>query len=253
MLRDVLGDPGASAALWTRAVKRRSRGMRVLRVVSSMVLLSSAGIAQSKDAAAFDIASVKLSEHQVGPDYNNQLAFSPAALTAKNVTLRRLVSEAYRLQLRQVIGPNWLDQNEYDVEARAGHSAGREELDLMLRALLAQRFDLKQHAEMREMRLYELVADRAGPKIHPMKDGETAKAGGGLRFHGEMRQFADFLSVQLSIPAPVDPSQPAMAGGPIVPVVDRTDLTGIYDFSGTLDRSWAPICLPYGKERYGNY
>ena len=215
----------------TKAVEHRLRGMLALRVLSSMVLLSSSVVAQRENAVAFDIASVKLSGHPVGPDYNNQLTFSLAGLSARNVTLRRLVSEAYRLQLRLVIGPNWLDQNEYDVEARAGHSVGREELDLMLRALLAERFDLKQHGETREMRVYELVADRAGPKIHPIKDCETAESRGGLRFHGEMRQFADFLSVQLSIPGPDNPSQPAIAGGPMVPVVDKTGLTGIYDFN----------------------
>jgi len=64
-----------------------------------------------------------------------------------------------------------------------------------------------------------------------MKDGETAKDGGGRRFHGEMRQFADFLSVQLSIPAADNPSQPAIAGGPIAPVLDKTGLAGTYDFS----------------------
>jgi hypothetical protein len=68
--------------------------MGALRVFSSMVLLSSAGVAQRPDTTEFDIASVKFSEHQAGPDYNNQLAFSPAGLTARNVTLRRLVAEA---------------------------------------------------------------------------------------------------------------------------------------------------------------
>jgi uncharacterized protein (TIGR03435 family) len=211
--------------------KRRLRSLRALRVVGSMVLLGSAGVAQRENAAAFDVASVKPSERQVGPDYNNRLTFAPAGLSGKNVTLRRLVAEAYRLQMRQVIGPNWLDQNEYDVEARAGHPAGKDEMDVMLRELLARRFDLKQHRETREMRLYELVADGAGPKIQPIKDGETAKAGGGLRFHGEMRQFADFLAVQFSISAADNPSQPAIAGGPTVPVIDKTGLTGTYDFS----------------------
>ena len=228
----MFGDPRTHATLPARGVKRRLSGLRGVRALVSMVLMSSAGLAQIEDAAAFDIASAKLSEHQVGPDYNNQLVFSPAGLSARNATLRRLVSEAYGVQLRQVIGPNWLDQNEYDLEARAGHPAGREELDAMLRVLLTQRFDLKQHSEAREMRVYELVADRAGPKIHPVKEGEAIQGGGGLRFHGEMRQFADFVAVQLSIPAaPEDPSQSARAGGPMVPVLDKTGLSGIYDFS----------------------
>jgi uncharacterized protein (TIGR03435 family) len=231
ILRDMFGDPRTHATLPARGVKRRLTGLRGVRALVSMVLMSSAGLAQIEDAAAFDIASAKLSEHQVGPDYNNQLVFSPAGLSARNATLRRLVSEAYGVQLRQVIGPNWLDQNEYDIEARAGHSVAREELDRMLRTLLAQRFDLKQHGETREMRVYELVVDRAGPKIQTMNDGGTPKNGGGLRFRGEMHQFADFLSVQLSIPVSDNPSQPAIAGGPMVAVIDKTGLTGTYDFS----------------------
>jgi uncharacterized protein (TIGR03435 family) len=199
--------------------------------LGSLILLCPTGLAQRTDSAAFDIASVKPSERRVGPDYNNRLAFSPAGFSARNVTLRRLISEAYGLQLRQVIGPDWLDQNEYDIEARADHAAGREQRDLMLRALLSERFDLKQHSESREMRVYELVTDRAGPKIHPVKDGETAIDARGLRFHGDMREFADFLAVQLTIPALDNPAQPAIAGGSLVPVLDKTGLSGIYDFN----------------------
>src|SRR5215471_20084235 len=113
--------------------------LTAVRLLASAVLLSATGVAQRQDTAAFDVASVKPSERQVGPDYNNRLTFTPAGLSGKNVTLRCLISEAYRLQMRQVIGPNWLDQHEYDVEARAGHPAGKEELDLMLRDLLARR------------------------------------------------------------------------------------------------------------------
>ena len=49
---------------------------------------------------------------------------------------------------RQVLGPSWLDQNEYDIEARTGEQANREQLDLILRALLAERFTLWQYREM---------------------------------------------------------------------------------------------------------
>jgi hypothetical protein len=226
--------------------------MRALRLIGCLILLRSAGVSQPADTVAFDVASVKISDRQLGPDYNNQLAFSPAGLTAKNLTLRRLVAEAWRLQLRQVIGPNWLDQNEYDIEARAGRSVGREELDVMLRILLAERFDLKQHGETREMRLYELIVGRAGPKIRRMKAGETTTDRAGLHFRGEMRQFADFLAVQLSIPAADDPSQPARAGGPIAPVLIRQALPVPMTSAWISDPNWARTCSPCGKERSRN-
>ena len=54
---------------------------------------------------------------------------------------------------------------------------------------------------MRDMRVYELVAGKGGPKIQPVTDGaEAAAPAGGFRFHGELRQFADLLAVQISIP-----------------------------------------------------
>jgi uncharacterized protein (TIGR03435 family) len=102
----------------------------------------------------------------------------------------------------------------------------------MLRSLLAERFNLREHSETREMRVYELVTDKTGPKIHPAQDGETVNTtGAGFHFHGDLRQFADLLAVQFSIPAPMSPNEPARAGGPLIPVVDKTGLPGTYDFS----------------------
>ncbi len=45
-----------------------------------------------------------------------------------------------------------------------------------------------------------------------------------------MRQFADLLALQLTIPSSDDPGRPARASGPPVPVLDKTGLDGIYDF-----------------------
>ena len=79
---------------------------------------------------------MKPSQHLVGPDYNNQLSYLPTGIIARNVTLKRLIAEAYQLQLNQVLGPSWLDKNEYDIEARSAGIGTREEHALMLEALL---------------------------------------------------------------------------------------------------------------------
>jgi len=206
--------------------------MRALCLFISLALPNVLVLAQSSaPAPSFDVASVKPSQHVVGPDYNNQLAYSPDGLTAKNATLKRLIAEAYGLQLNQVTGPNWLDQNEYDILARAGGVGTREQMAPMLRTLLATRFKLVEHNEVREMRMYQLVVGKTGPKIHALKEGESPAAQPGFHFHGDMRQLADLLALQLSIPAPTSPNEPARAGGPQIPVVDKTDLQGIFDFS----------------------
>jgi uncharacterized protein (TIGR03435 family) len=206
--------------------------MRSLCLLISLALPSALILGQGKvSSPAFDVASVRPSQHTVGLDYNNQLTYSPDGLTARNATLKRLIAEAYGLQSNQVSGPSWLDQNEYDIEARAGGLGTREQMAPMLRSLLASRFKLVEHNEVREMRMYQLVVDKLGPKIHALKDGESPASEGGFHFHGDMRQFADLLALQLSIPAPTSPNEPVRAGGPQIPVVDKTGLAGIFDFS----------------------
>jgi uncharacterized protein (TIGR03435 family) len=208
------------------------KAIHAVPLLISLALFGSVAFAQARTtAAAFDVASVRPCQRLVGPDYNNQLTYSPTGITARNVTLKRLVAEAYHLQLNQILGPGWLDQNEYDVDAKTAGVATTEQMALMLRSLVAERFNLTRHSEMREMRVYDLVIGKSGPKIRPMNGGEAVSARAGFHFHGDLRQFADLLAVQLSIPAPDNPGQPARASGSQIPVVDRTGLPGIFDFT----------------------
>jgi uncharacterized protein (TIGR03435 family) len=208
------------------------KAMRALSILISFALSSSVAFGQaSTTAPVFDVSSVKPSQHLVGPDFNNQLSFSPTGIIARNVTLQRLIAEAYQLQLNQVLGPSWLDKNEYDIDARSAGVGTREQHALMLRSLVAERFKLTEHSEMREMRVYELVIGKSGLKIRPVIDGETPTAGAGFHFHGDLRQFADLLAVQLSIPAPENPAEPARASASPISVLDKTGLAGIFDFN----------------------
>jgi uncharacterized protein (TIGR03435 family) len=190
------------------------------------------GVAQPQaKAPAFDVASVKPSRTTVGPDYNNQITITRVGFTARNVTLKRLVADAWNVQLNQVVGPGWMDRNEYDIDARSGGGMTKEQLSAMLRSLLAERFDLREHSESREMRVDELSIAKGGPKVHAIAEGDAAKAASGFHFRGTMGEFADLLAVQFSIPAPQDPSMPAVAGGPEIVVLNKTGLEGTFDFS----------------------
>ena len=216
----------------TRLPANMLKAMRALSILISFAVCSSVAGGQAPTTApAFDVASVKPSQHLVGPDYNNQISYSPTGIIARNVTVKRLMAEAYQLQLNQVLGPSWLGKNEYDIEARSAEAGTREQHALMLRSLVAERFKLTQHSEMREMRVYELVIGKSGPKIRPSSDGENPTARAGFHFHGDLRQFADLLGVQLSIPAPVNPAEPVRASASPILVLDKTELPGIFDFS----------------------
>jgi hypothetical protein len=84
-------------------------------------------------APSFEVASVKPSQRPIGPDYNNRLTYSPSAFTSRNATLKTLIAEAYRFQRRQVRGPAWIDENEYDIDARANGFSRNEGIATMLR------------------------------------------------------------------------------------------------------------------------
>lgn len=207
--------------------------MRLLVAAAALFQLVpiSSGWAQAAQPS-FEVASVRPSQHEVGPDYNNQIAYSGDRFTGKNVTLKRLIAEAWNCQVKQVSGPAWIERNEYDVEARLPAGTGHEKIEAMLRRFLEERFHLKERGESREMRVYELTVAKSGPKIQPAKVGAGVNpAGPGFHFHGDMRQFADLLAVQFSIPAASDPSTPVRAGGTMIPVLDKTELQGTYDFT----------------------
>jgi uncharacterized protein (TIGR03435 family) len=202
--------------------------MRVAAGASSLVFLSSIASGQS----AFDVASVKPSERIVGKDYGNQISIRPTGFSGRNVTLKRLIEEVYRLQPHQVSGAlNWLDLNEYDVEAKVDAPTSKNQLLLILRTLLTDRFRLAFHHEEKELRVYELVVDKGGAKIQPVRDPEAPVARRQQDFHGDMQQFANLLALKLTAPPLVDVATPSLARGTPTPVLDKTRLAGIYDIS----------------------
>ena len=210
--------------------------MRVLLLIPALVLFTAipSGWAQAAQPS-FEVASVRPSQHEAGPDYNNQITYTGDRFIGKNVTLKRLIAEAWHCQINQVAGPVWIDRNEYDLEARVPAGTDHKQIALMLRSLLHERFHLKEHSETREMRDYELTVGKNGPKVQPEKPGDSEdRSGPGFHFHGDMRQFADLLAVQFSIPAASDPSTPVRAGGTIIPVLDKTGLEGTYDFDANV-------------------
>ena len=205
--------------------------MRALIATAVLAVLFSATNDPINAQPTFEVASVRPSVHEVGPDYNNQITYPPGEFVGRNVTLRRLIAEAWQCQLKLVAGPAWLDRSEYDVSARLPDGSGAKQIPGMLRTLLVERFGLKAHEESRHMQAYILAVANSGPKIQPIQQAVTTNPAAGIRFHGTMREFADYLAVQFSMPAPQNPGTPVRAGGPATPVLDKTGLQGAYDFN----------------------
>ena len=89
-------------------------------------------------------------------------------LRATNFTLRGLIARAWSLQSDQVGGgAAWLQSDGFDVEAKAERNPPADQIWLMLRTLLAERFTLVVRTETRELPVYELVLARKGGKLGP--------------------------------------------------------------------------------------
>ena len=132
----------------------------------------------------FDTISVKRSS---GADALGGLQFQPGGrLVAANIPLRPLVSLAYNLALslgRGVIigAPDWFESERYNIEAKAEGNPPREQMQLMLQSLLAQRFKLVVHHETRQAPMYVLVlskAGRTGPQL-TVHDAECVESAPG--------------------------------------------------------------------------
>ena len=80
------------------------------------------GFSSLRQAApiAFAVASVKPSDRILGKDRPTpKLTFQPDGVRGRNLTLKALILEAYKLRPHQVTGgPDWLDTSEYDIDAR---------------------------------------------------------------------------------------------------------------------------------------
>ncbi len=230
----------------------------------------SAQAPQTADAApAFEVAAIKPNN---SGDGRVMMMNQPGRFIATNITLRLLIRNAYQVQDFQISGgPGWLTSDHFDINAKLpdglppappgppGSGPGR--LQLMIRQLLADRFKLVMHNETKDSPIYALILARSDGKLGPeMKKSETdcAAAFGAARGRGGAMPppgaggpggpggpgGAGMMNCGIRI----GPGNIAFGGSPLSQfannlgnftgrvVVDKTGLTGNYDFNLT----WTP-------------
>jgi uncharacterized protein (TIGR03435 family) len=221
-------------------------GFRPVRVIAAALLFwspPSSGQAQPTvtpqlQPAEFEVASVK--PHTSADPRTMMVAQPGGRFVAVNVPLRHVIRVAFQLQDDQIVGgPDWLDTDRFDIEARAAGMPGAPGIELlaMLQSLLAERFQLTTHREMRELPVFALERVRRdgelGAGLRPTTCPETAidlsrpkpcanisTGFGSLTLRGmPLPQFTQYLA----------PSVNRV-------VIDRTGLDGLYD----IDLKWSP-------------
>jgi uncharacterized protein (TIGR03435 family) len=221
-----------------------------------LTLLLAGGVAivvpAQEKGVAFEVASVKANK---SGDGNGNLRGAPGGrVMATNMPVRPIITFAYQLAQYQVVGgPGWLLTDRYDLIAKmdgttdttpaAPGATTPSPMQLALRHLLEERFKLRVHRETREMDIYALVMAKPGGSPGP-----------GLKATTE--DCAAAVAAAMRQPGPTPPGQPfcgigagpgrlrfgglpasafaqAFAGPAGRMVVERTGLTGSWDFELT--------------------
>jgi uncharacterized protein (TIGR03435 family) len=161
---------------------------------------------------------------------------------AVGVTLRRLVDGAYD-GVQVVGGPAWVDNDRFDINARASGDVPPSEIVRMVRSLLTDRFKLVLHTETREMPVYVLTTSRSDRRLGPKLRESDAKCAQEARNYvpqlapgpppcGDFRLGARALTARGMTMARF---AGLLRGRVDRPVFDRTDFTAAYD----LELEWS--------------
>jgi uncharacterized protein (TIGR03435 family) len=129
-------------------------------------------------------------------------------------------SEKYRI----AGAPSWIDSDRYSVEATAGFAATREQLHEMLQTFLRDRFKLSFHHESRPVDGFVLTVGKGGPTLE-RATGEEADSGIHWKMVDGEIMHQKLVGTNVPISALIDVLTPGNG-----PIVDRTGLTGNYNF-----------------------
>jgi uncharacterized protein (TIGR03435 family) len=216
--------------------------MKTSRIITLALFVAASAAHAQQATLSFDIVTVKLSD----PAKEHLALYwrQPNGLKWDGVTLSGMIANAYgvsRIVKGQIEGgPGWMGSRAFDINAKVdAETAARwskmtqpevdEERRSMTRSLLADRFHLKFHHETREMPALVLRVAKSGSKLQPPQPEHDLQAGippSRINFldHGHMEGHSALMSNLARSLA----SEPEIAGRP---VVDKTGLTGRYDFT----------------------
>jgi uncharacterized protein (TIGR03435 family) len=223
--------------------------------VATLGVVTALGILLNAQAPSFEVASIKL--NKTGEPQSVPQMQRGGRVTLTNRTLRSLVQFAYssidsNLHDLQILGgPNWANSDRFDIMAKmeGDPPPGPQTANLarvMLRALLAERFQLKLRTESRELPVYALVLARPdrrfGPGLrarHDSCEGFVPRPAaipdlkGNTPLCGYLRGGRGVLNYRgVAISQLLRPT--ALAGLDRI-VIDQTGLLGLFD----IDLTWS--------------
>src|SRR5215467_12789151 len=198
----------------------------------------------------FEVASIK---RNTSPEGNARVTDAPGGrFIASRIPLRRVIQFAYRGNEDFIGGPDWIDSDRWNIEAKAADGSvpprtgppdmtTPDTIALMVQSLLEDRFQFKAHTETRNLPLFELTIAKGGPKMQLSEDqtpptalqGAGGSRGAGLA-RGAMRLGRNEFEGQAQTMDIFAKALGTIYAGR--PVVDKTGLKGLYD----IKLQWTP-------------
>jgi len=219
---------------------------------------------------AFEVASVKVAPsgpngvrggcHGIDSVYTPQQRVEAAPLGRCVITdarLSHLIAMAYGVSMLNLkTGPDWIQRGDlrFNVEAKAEDPAKTTEQQLltMLRNMLVERFKLKFHQETTETAGFALLIAKNGPKMQPSRNDDTQLLFTGPRGEVTLKpspgQPVSMTARKVSVMALVSLLSSVGGHGP---GIDKTALTGEYDFKLAWDEVAGPDLSTALREQLG--
>ena len=224
-----------------------------MRVIQSLCLGISAAVVVLAQTASvrpeFEVASIKPAEKidaMSGAQVHVGMQIDGAQMHATYFSLKDLIRIAYKVKDHQVVGPDWISTDRFNIHATLPAGTSRDQVPEMMQTLLEQRFQLKMHRGSKEFPVYAIVLAKDGAsklKPSPLEpevvdangrkapvdvQGSGGRGGTTIKFgRGAYYTFADnkFEAHKLSMQILADTLTRYVER----PVVDMTGLEGTYD------------------------
>ncbi len=159
-------------------------------------------------------------------DHNQGFGTHGQRIAIENMTVLNMICYAFSVQNNQVVNaPKWLDEARWNVDGVPDQPGvpSNKQYQRLVQKLLADRFHLQFHREQRVLSVYALTVAKSGAKLKASASApdapidQTGHVGTGLQYrrytNNNMQDFLEDLQFILSRP-----------------VVNRTNLSGRYDF-----------------------
>jgi len=199
----------------------------------------------------FDVVSIRLAPP---PDANFHVSVSSpphsSRFEATNLPIKALLQIAYGFDAPVVGAPDWVENTFYDIQARSDDATDarlakltnnevRLEKRNAIRVLLADRLGLKTHLETRNTAIYNLVLAKGGAKLQavpPPPDGQVPATppAADIQAHGSQHGL-EFVGANAPMRAITGPLSSMVEA----PVIDKTGLNGIYNYTLQFGRDWS--------------